>query len=96
MAGTICEDGAEDSENRLNAAAGMPLRFLIQINALCRRSAHPGHAIVAAMASASEGIMAMQSDNKGRGGLADNLTLQLGLLGAAVIVVLLLAAHYIW
>lgn len=40
--------------------------------------------------------MTMQSNNKGRGGLADNLTLQLGLLAAAVVVVLLLAAHYIW
>jgi hypothetical protein len=49
-----------------------------------------------AVASASEGIMAMQSDNKGRGGLADNLTLQLGLLAAVVIVVIYAAAHYIW
>jgi hypothetical protein len=36
------------------------------------------------------------SDNNGRGGLADNLTLQLCILAAAVIVVLFLAAHYIW
>jgi hypothetical protein len=48
------------------------------------------------MASAMEGIMTMQSDNKGRDGLADNLTLQLGLLAAVVIVVLYAAAHYIW
>ena len=36
--------------------------------------------------------MTMQSDHNGRGGL----TLQLGLLAAAVIVVLYAAAHYIW
>jgi hypothetical protein len=40
--------------------------------------------------------MTMHSDHNGRGGLADNLTLQLGLLAAAVVVMLLLGAHYIW
>jgi hypothetical protein len=48
------------------------------------------------MASEREAIMTMQSDNKGRGGLADNLTLQLTLLAAAVVLVLFLAAHYVW
>jgi hypothetical protein len=48
------------------------------------------------MASAREVIMTMQSGHNGRGGLANNLTLQLGLLAAAVIVVLYAAAHYIW
>ena len=40
--------------------------------------------------------MTMQSDHNGRSGLADNLMLQLGLLAVAVVVVLFLAAHYIW
>ena len=40
--------------------------------------------------------MAMQSNNNGQGGLANNLTLQLALLAAAVILVLYAAAHYIW
>jgi hypothetical protein len=45
--------------------------------------------------------MTMQSDHNrrgdlGRGGLANNLTLQLTLLAAAVVVVLYVAAHYIW
>jgi hypothetical protein len=43
-----------------------------------------------------EVIMTMQSDRNGRGGFANNLTLQLTLLAAAVVVVLFLAAHYIW
>jgi hypothetical protein len=38
----------------------------------------------------------MQSNHNGRGGLANNLTLQLSLLAAAVVLVLFLAAHYIW
>jgi hypothetical protein len=69
---------------------------LIWINALRRRPAQPFDAIAAAMASSREVIMTMQSDHNGRGGLANNLTLQLGLLAAAVVVVLFLAAHYIW
>ena len=56
----------------------------------------PYKAIVAAMASAREVIMTMQSDRNGRGGLANNLTLQLTLLGAAVVLMLFLAAHYVW
>jgi hypothetical protein len=40
------------------------------------------------MAFASEVIMAMQSDDNGQGGLANNLTLQLALLAATVIVIL--------
>jgi hypothetical protein len=48
------------------------------------------------MASAREVIMTMQSDRNGRDGLANNLTLQLTLLAAAVVLVLFLAAHYIW
>jgi hypothetical protein len=40
--------------------------------------------------------MTMQSDRNGRDGLADNLTLQLTLLAASVVLVLFLAAHYIW
>ena len=40
--------------------------------------------------------MTMQSDRNGRDGLANNLTLQLTLLGAAVVLMLFLAAHYIW
>jgi len=48
------------------------------------------------MAFAKEVIMTMQSDRNGRGGLANNLTLQLTLLAAAVIIVLYVAAHYIW
>ena len=48
------------------------------------------------MASAREVIMTMQSNRNGRGGAADNLTLQLTLLAAAVVLVLFLAAHYIW
>jgi hypothetical protein len=48
------------------------------------------------MAFAREVIMTMQSDHNGRGGLANNLTLQLSLLAAAVVLVLFLAAHYIW
>ena len=40
--------------------------------------------------------MAMHSDDKEYGGLANNLTLQLTLLAAAVVLVLLLAAHYVW
>jgi hypothetical protein len=73
-----------------------PFRSLIWINALCRRSAQACLAIVAAMASAREVIMTMQSGRNGRGGLANNLTLQLTLLAAAVVLVLYLAAHYIW
>jgi hypothetical protein len=53
-------------------------------------------AVVATMASGREVIMTMQSDHNGRGGLANNLTLQLTLLAAAVVLVLYLAAHYIW
>jgi hypothetical protein len=56
----------------------------------------PYKAIVATMASAREVIMTMQSDRNGRDGLANNLTLQLTLLAAAVVLVLFLAAHYIW
>jgi hypothetical protein len=37
----------------------------------------------------------MQSDNKGRG-LANNLTAQMALLAAAVIVMLFIGWHYIW
>jgi hypothetical protein len=48
------------------------------------------------MTSVREIIMTMQSDNSGRGGLADNLALQLCLLAAVVIVVLYAAALYIW
>jgi hypothetical protein len=48
------------------------------------------------MASAKEVIMTMQSDRNEREGLANNLTLQLTLLAAAVVLVLFLAAHYIW
>ena len=48
------------------------------------------------MASVREVIMTMQSDRNGRVGLANNLTLQLTLLAAAVVLVLFLAAHYIW
>ena len=40
--------------------------------------------------------MTMQSDHNRRGGFADNLTLQLTLLAAVVVVVLYAAAHYIW
>ena len=40
--------------------------------------------------------MTMQSDNNGRGGLLDNLTVQLCLLAAVVFVVLYAAALYIW
>jgi hypothetical protein len=47
------------------------------------------------MAFASEVIMAMQSNDNGSGGLANNLTLQLALLAATVIVILYAAAHYI-
>ena len=54
------------------------------------------NAIVATMASAREVIMPMQSDRNGRDGLANNLTLQLTLLAAAVVLVLYLAAHYVW
>jgi hypothetical protein len=43
-----------------------------------------------------EVIMTMQSDRNGRDGLANNFTLQLTLLAAAVVVVLFLAAHYVW
>jgi len=43
-----------------------------------------------------EVIMTMQSDRNQRDGLANNLTLQLTLLAAAVVLVLFLAAHYIW
>ena len=57
---------------------------------------HSCNAIVATMASAREVIMTMQSDRNGRVGLANNLTLQLTLLAAAVVLVLFLAAHYIW
>ena len=39
--------------------------------------------------------MSMQSDNKGRG-LSNNLAAQLGLLAVAVVILLLIAAHYIW
>ena len=53
-------------------------------------------ATVLAMAFASEAIMAMQSNDNGSGGLANNLTLQLALLAATVIVILYAAAHYIW
>jgi hypothetical protein len=38
----------------------------------------------------------MQSDNNGRDGLADNLTVQLCLLAAATVFVLWVAAHCIW
>jgi hypothetical protein len=48
------------------------------------------------MVSASEVIMAMQSDDNEQGALANNLTLQLALLAATVIVILYAAAHYIW
>ena len=57
---------------------------------------HSCNAIVATMASVREVIMTMQSDRNGRVGLANNLTLQLTLLAAAVVLVLFLAAHYIW
>jgi len=40
--------------------------------------------------------MTMQSNDNRYGGLANNLTLQLTLLAAAVVVVLYIAAHYIW
>lgn len=40
--------------------------------------------------------MAVQSDDNGSGGLADNLTLQLALWAAVVILVIYAAAHYIW
>jgi hypothetical protein len=43
-----------------------------------------------------EVIMTMQSDRNGRDGLANNLTLQLTLLAAAVVLMLFLAAHYVW
>jgi len=39
--------------------------------------------------------MSMQSDNKGRG-LSNNLAAQLGLLAVAVVILLMIAAHYIW
>jgi hypothetical protein len=39
--------------------------------------------------------MSMQSDNKGRG-LSNNLAAQMGLLAVAVVILLLIAAHYIW
>jgi hypothetical protein len=58
--------------------------------------ASPSRRCDAAMAFAREVIMTMQSDHNGRGGLANNLTLQLSLLAAAVVLVLFLAAHYIW
>jgi hypothetical protein len=48
------------------------------------------------MASAREVIMTMQSNRNQRDGLADNLTLQLTLLAAAVVLMLFLAAHYVW
>jgi hypothetical protein len=48
------------------------------------------------MVSASEVIMAMQSDDNEQGALANNLTLQLALLAATVIVILYVAAHCIW
>jgi hypothetical protein len=40
--------------------------------------------------------MTMQSDRNGRDGLANNLTLQLTLLAAAVVLLLFLAARYVW
>ena len=40
--------------------------------------------------------MTMQSNRNGRNGLTDNLTLQLTLLAAAVVLMLFLAAHYVW
>ena len=39
--------------------------------------------------------MTMQSDNKAHG-FADNIWMQMGVLGAAAIVLILLAAHYSW
>jgi hypothetical protein len=71
--------------------------LLIWINALSTHLRSVEKPPFSAMASAREEvIMTMQSDHNGRGGLANNLTLQLGLLAAAVIVVLYVAAHYIW
>jgi hypothetical protein len=48
------------------------------------------------MASAREVIMTIQSDRNGRDGVADNLTLQLTILAAAIVLALFLAAHYVW
>jgi hypothetical protein len=39
--------------------------------------------------------MTMHSDNK-RHGLANNLWAQMGLLAVAVVVLLVIASHYIW
>jgi len=74
----------------------MRLRLLIWINALFDASAQPTKATVSARASVREVIMTMQSNDNRYGGLANNLTLQLTLLAAAVVVVLYIAAHYIW
>ncbi len=39
--------------------------------------------------------MSMQSDNKGHG-LFNNLGLQMALLAVAAVVLILIAAHYVW
>jgi hypothetical protein len=39
--------------------------------------------------------MTMQSENKGHG-FANNLPLQLGLVGVAAMILIALAAHYVW
>ena len=39
--------------------------------------------------------MTMQSDNKAHG-FADNMWMQMGLLGVVAIVLIALVAHYVW
>jgi hypothetical protein len=39
--------------------------------------------------------MTMQSDNKAHG-FADNMWMQMGLLGVVAIVLIALTAHYVW
>ena len=68
---------------------------MIQINALSCSREQPLKATVPQWRPHREVIMTMQSDSKGHA-VSNNPWGQMGLLTAVVIVLIVMAAHYVW
>jgi hypothetical protein len=69
---------------------------LIQINAGLRAEAPARNATLRdGVLTGGHHLMTMQSDNKGHG-LANNLWAQLSLLAVAAVIIIVLAARYVW